>query len=43
MIKVLDAAAHDTADQMSEELFSKADANGDGLVNETELAQALSS
>jgi Ca2+-binding EF-hand superfamily protein len=32
-----------SASQMSEELFSKADANGDGTVDETELAQALSS
>ncbi|MEG6552095.1 EF-hand domain-containing protein [Desulfocurvibacter africanus] len=32
-----------SASQMSEELFSKADANGDGTVDETELAKALSS
>lgn len=32
-----------SASELSEELFSKADANGDGVVDETELVKALSS
>lgn len=32
-----------SASELSEELFSKADANGDGVIDETELAKALSS